>query len=123
MSHQNPPEHHCWGDVETATKGGRQYPVPGRWEVEDHGKFHTIWKHQQGVKLVRSSIESPGPLDRFVFKLDGTEVHQVDTAPRREKLRKDTVWLLEFYENHQITSPEEFKQELRRERNQSLTDF
>ncbi|CDK38210.1 hypothetical protein [Halorubrum sp. AJ67] len=120
----DPPDHPEWDDVETWSKANLRYPVPGGWDIDDHGKFHTTWVHEDGAKLVRSSKPTPGQKDTFAFKLDGTEVHRVDTGPKRSELREQTVWLLTFYdEEEDIDAPEAFEQRVREKQNRSLGDF
>jgi hypothetical protein len=119
-----PPMHEEWEGIETWSKANLRYPVPGGWDIDDHGKFHTTWKHEDGATLTRSSKRTPGPKDTFAFKLNGEEIHRVDTGPERVEMREETVWLLTFYdENDDVDSPTSFQQQIREERNASLGDF
>jgi hypothetical protein len=119
----DPPEHDEWEGVETWSKGPLRYPVPGGWNLDDHGTFHTTWEHDDGTVLTRSSKRTPGPKDTFAFRMDGEEIHRVKTGSDRSEMREDTVWLLEFYNEHDINSVEDFEQAVRQEQNQSLGDF
>ena len=120
-----PPMHEEWEGVETWTEGPLRYPVPGGWDLDGHGKFHTIWLHDDGTKLKRLSKRTAGTKDTFVFKIDGAEIHRVDTGPERVELREDTVWLLQFIDERlqpEYTA-EQIKVELQKARNQSLDAF
>jgi hypothetical protein len=118
-----PPMYEEWEDVETWTKGSLRYPVPGGWDIEGHGKFHTTWTHEDGTELSRSWKRNPGQKDRFVFTIDGEQVHDVETGPSRSALRDATVWLLTFYDDHDVASVDELQTEMRKARNQSLDAF
>ena len=119
----DPPMYPEWEGVETWSKANLRYPVPGGWEIADHGKFHTTWEHEDGTELTRSSKRTPGQKDTFAFSVDGEEIHSVDAGPERAKMREETVWLLQFYDENGIESVEEFEVEVRKERNQSLDEF
>lgn len=119
----DPPMYPEWEDVETWSKANLRYPVPGGWEIADHGKFHTTWEHEDGTELTRISKRTPGQKDTFAFSVDGEEIHSVDAGPERSKMREETVWLLQFYDENGIESVEEFEVEVRKERNQSLDEF
>lgn len=119
----DPPMYPEWEGVETWLKANLRYPVPGGWEIADHGKFHTTWEHEDGTEVTRSSKRTPGQKDTFAFTVDGEEIHSVDSGPKRVKMREETVWLLQFYDENGIESVEEFEVEVRKERNQSLDSF
>ncbi|WP_135822985.1 hypothetical protein [Halostella litorea] len=120
----DPPMHEEWEDVETWSKANLRYPVPGGWDIADHGKFHTKWEHQDGTALTRTSKRTPGPKDTFVFTIDGTEVHSVETGADRSELREATVWLLTFYDDREgVESVAELQQAMREAQNQSLDAF
>jgi len=120
----DPPMYKEWEDVETWSTANLRYPVPGGWDIDDHGKFHTTWKHEDGAILTRSSKRTPGPKDTFAFTLNGKEIHRVNTGPERQEMREETVWLLTFYDDHEnVDSPESFQQEIRKQQNTSLSDF
>ena len=119
----DPPMYPEWEDVETWSKANLRYPVPGGWEIADHGKFHTTWEHEDGTELTRSSKRTPGTKDTFAFSVDGEEIHSVETGLQRVERREETVWLLQFYDEKGIESVEEFEVEVRKERNQSLDEF
>lgn len=120
----DPPMYAEWEDVETWMKGSLRYPVPGGWDLDDHGKFHTTWVHDDGAKLTRSwKSTTPGPKDTFAFNLNGEEIHRVETGPQRVEMREETVWVLTFYDENEVDSPESFKQQVREEQNASLEDF
>jgi hypothetical protein len=119
----DPPMYPEWEDVETWSKANLRYPVPGGWEIADHGKFHTTWEHEDGTELTRSSKRTPGTKDTFGFSVDGEEIHSVETGPQRVEMREETVWLLQFYDEKGIESVEEFEVEVRKKRNQSLDEF
>ena len=119
----DPPMYPEWEDVETWSTANLRYPVPGGWEIADHGKFHTTWEHEDGTELTRSSKRTPGQKDTFAFHVDNEKIHSVDAGPERAKMREETVWLLQFYDENGIESVEEFEVEVRKERNQSLDEF
>lgn len=120
----DPPMYEEWEDVETWTKANLRYPVPGGWDINDHGKFHTIWKHEDGATLKRHSKRTPGPKDTFAFELDSEEIHSVEAGPSRANMREETVWLLTFYDDHEdVKDAEAFEQAIREQRNASLGDF
>jgi len=124
MPTPDPPMHDEWEGVETWSTENLRYPVPGGWEIDDHGRFHTTWKHADGTTLTRFSQLVSGDTDRFVFKLNGTRVHSVDAGPDRSTLREDTVWLLTLYDDREdIDSVDSFQVALSEQQNQSLTDF
>jgi len=120
----DPPMYEEWEGVETWTQGSLRYPVPGGWDLDDHGKFHTRWLHEDGTTLTRSTVREPGPKDTFKFTLDGEEVHRVKTGPKRVEMREETVWVLTFYdERDDVDSSETFEEAKREAQNQALTDY
>lgn len=123
MPDPDPPMHEEWADVETWSKANLRYPVPGGWDIDDHGKFHTTWVHEDGTTLTRSSKRTPGPMDTFAFTIDGEEVHRVETGPDRSEMREETVWLLTFYDDRDLSSVDELEVAIHEARNQSLADF
>lgn len=118
-----PPMYEEWEDVETWTQANLRYPVPGGWDIADHGRFHTTWKHEDGAKLTRSYQRTAGQRDTFAFRINGEEVHSVETGPERVAMREETVWLLQFYDETTPDSVDELRDAIRRERNHSLFDF
>lgn len=98
-----------------------EYPVPGGWDIDDHGRFHTVWVHDDGSKLVRSSV--PNERDTWKFELDGEEVERITTDRTRASLRSGTVELLCSYNDVSPSTAEEFLLEQKKEENSSLADF
>lgn len=116
-----PPEYDEYADVETWQKANLEYPVPGGWSLEDHGKFHTKWEHDDGSTLTRNwRVDGP---DTYGFRLDGEEVFSGEAAPDRQQMRENTVWLLKLYDEYGPMDAQEFRRKQIEVGNTALEDF